>query len=66
MNMLRQLGEVRRHPPRLVAGQQLSRPASPRLVLEIEVAERLPVVIADDENPTQSRQFVTSHNSEDR
>jgi hypothetical protein len=32
-----------------VAGEQLGRRAPPRLLLEIDVGERLPVVIADDE-----------------
>jgi hypothetical protein len=35
--------------PRLVAGEELGRRAPPRLVLEIDVGERLPVVVADDE-----------------
>ena len=40
------LGEVRRHSPRLVLGQQLRRRAPTGLVLEVEVAERLPVRVA--------------------
>jgi len=39
----RQLGEVHCQPPRLVAGQQLGREAPTWFLLEIEVAERLPV-----------------------
>ncbi len=46
---LRQLGEVRRDPPRLVAREQLSRRSSARLVLEIDVGERLPASVAHDE-----------------
>jgi len=34
MHQLRQLREVRRHPPRFVPGEQLSRRAPPGLVLE--------------------------------
>ena len=46
---LRQLGEVCRRPPRLVAGEQLRRRSPTGLVLEVEVAERLPGAVADDE-----------------
>ncbi len=42
-------GEVRRHPPRLVPGEQLRRRAPAGFILEIEIAERLPVRVADDE-----------------
>ena len=48
---LRQLGEVRRHPPRLVLGEKLRRRAPIGLVLEMDVGERLPVGVADDEAP---------------
>jgi hypothetical protein len=34
--------------PRLVAGKQMRRRAPSRLLLEVDVGERLPVVIADD------------------
>jgi hypothetical protein len=44
-----QLGEVRRHPPGLVAGEEVRRRATAGLVLEVDVGERLPVGIADDE-----------------
>jgi hypothetical protein len=46
---LRQLGEVDRHPPGLVLGEQISRRASARLFLEIEIAERLSVGVLHDE-----------------
>jgi len=49
MQQLRQLGEVHRHPPRLVLGEQLGRWSSAGLLLEIEIAERLPGAVADDE-----------------
>ena len=41
--------DVRGDPPGLVTGEQLSRRASARLVLEIEIAERLSAGVADDE-----------------
>jgi hypothetical protein len=34
---------------RLIAGEQIARRASPRLVLEIDEGEGMPVVIANDE-----------------
>jgi len=37
---------VRRDPARLVAGEQLGRRASPRLVLEVDVGKLLAVVVA--------------------
>jgi hypothetical protein len=40
-----------RYPPRLVAGEQMSRRATARLVLEIDAGERLPVGVANDEAP---------------
>jgi hypothetical protein len=43
---LRQLGEVRRHPPRLILGQQLGRRAPTGFFLEIEITKRLPVPVA--------------------
>jgi hypothetical protein len=46
---LRQLGEVRRHPPRLVAGKHLGHRSPTGLLLEIEIAERLAGTVADDE-----------------
>ena len=46
---LRQLGEVRRREAGLVPGEQLGRRASTGLVLKIEITERLPVRVADDE-----------------
>jgi hypothetical protein len=44
-----QLGDVRRDPPRLVAGEEVRRRATTRLLFEIGVDERLPVGVADDE-----------------
>jgi hypothetical protein len=41
--------EVRRHPPRLIPGQQLGRRAQTELFLEVEIRQRLPVLVADDE-----------------
>jgi hypothetical protein len=38
---LRQLGEVRHHPPRLALGEQLRRRAPTGLVLETDAGERL-------------------------
>ena len=49
LQQVRQLGEVRRHAPHLVAGQQLGRRAATGLLLEIEISERLTVLVADDE-----------------
>ena len=45
---LRQLGDVHGDAPRFIAGEQLRRRAPTGLLLEIDVGERLPVVIADD------------------
>jgi len=45
---LRQLGDVGGDAPRFVLGQQVGRCTPPRLLLEVEVAERLPVLVADD------------------
>jgi hypothetical protein len=49
LQQLRQLGDVYGDAPRLVAGEQVCRRTPSRLLLEIDVGERLPVVIADDE-----------------
>jgi hypothetical protein len=46
---LRQLGDVGRDAPRIVAGEELGRRSPSRLVLEIDVGECLPIVVADDE-----------------
>jgi hypothetical protein len=45
---LRQLGDVGGDAPRLVSGQQVAGGTSPRLPLEIEIAERLPVGVLHD------------------
>jgi hypothetical protein len=42
---LRQLGDVNRNPPRLVLRGQLGCGALPRLILEIDMRERLPLVV---------------------
>ena len=45
----RQLGEVRRHAPRLVANEQVGGCSSTRFVLEIKICQRLLVGILHDE-----------------
>ena len=45
----RQLGDVGSDPPRLVARQQLCRRSPAGLLLEIDVRQRLPASIVDDE-----------------
>jgi hypothetical protein len=45
----RAVGDVGSDAPRLIFAQQLRRCLSPRLILEIDVGERLPVVVAHDE-----------------
>jgi hypothetical protein len=45
----RQLGDVGCNPLHLVAGEQLGCGLPARLILEIDVGERLPVGVADDE-----------------
>jgi hypothetical protein len=44
-----QLGDIGGDAPGLVAGEQLGRRSTTRLLLEIHVGERLPVGVADDE-----------------
>ena len=44
-----QFGEVDRHPPRIVPGEQLAADRRPRLILEIEIAQGLPGAVTDDE-----------------
>jgi hypothetical protein len=46
---LRQLGDVGRNPPRLVAGEQLARGAPTGLILTIDEGQRLLVGVAHDE-----------------
>jgi hypothetical protein len=48
---LRQLGDVGGHAPRFIAGEEMRRRAMLQLPLEIDVSERLPISIADDEAP---------------
>jgi hypothetical protein len=43
---LRQLGDVRRDPMRLILAEQLGCRASPRLILEIDIRELLAIVVA--------------------
>ena len=45
---LLQLGDVGGDAPGLVAGEQLGRRTPSRLLLEVDVRERLPVGVADD------------------
>jgi hypothetical protein len=46
---LRQLGDIRRDPSRLILAKQLGGGSSPRLVLEINIRECLTAVIANNE-----------------
>jgi hypothetical protein len=46
---LRQLGDVGGDPPGLIAGEEVRRRPPSRLLLAIDVSERLPVGVADDE-----------------
>src|SRR5271169_6355598 len=46
---IRQLSDIRRYAPRLIAGEQVRPRSSAGLVLEIDVGELVPVVIPDDE-----------------
>ena len=47
----RQLGDVGGDAPGLVGGEQLGRRAASRLLLAIDVSERLPISIKDDKAP---------------
>ena len=49
LKQMRKLRHVGRDAPRLVAAEQLSGRSPPRLFLEIDIGERLPVVIAHHE-----------------
>ena len=49
LQQLRQLGDVGGDAPRLVAGEEVGGSAPAGLLLEIDVGERLPVGVADDE-----------------
>ena len=49
LQKLRQLGDVGRDPPRLVRVSRMRRRAPAGLLLEIDVGERVPVVVPDDE-----------------
>jgi hypothetical protein len=50
-DQLRSVGRhVGRDPPRLILGEQLSRRTPPRFVLEIDIGERLSVVVAHDKS----------------
>jgi hypothetical protein len=48
-HQLRQLGDIADDPSRLIPREQLGRRASPRLILEIDIGELLPVLIAHHE-----------------
>jgi hypothetical protein len=45
---LRQLGDIRRDPPRLIFRELIGRRSPARLVLQVDVSELLAVVIAHD------------------
>ena len=45
---IRQLGDVHRDPPRFVTGHQMRRRAPSRLILKVDVGERVAVDVADD------------------
>ena len=45
----RQLGDIDRDAPGLVLGQQIRRHTSARFILEIDICQRVAVVILDDE-----------------
>jgi hypothetical protein len=49
LQQLRQLGDVGGDAPGFVAGEEVRRRATTRLLLEIDVGERLPVGVADDD-----------------
>jgi hypothetical protein len=44
-----QFSDIRPYAPGLVAGEEVCRRPAPRLLLEIDVGERLPGGVADDE-----------------
>jgi hypothetical protein len=46
-----QLGDIRRHPPRLTPREQLGRRSPAGLILEIDIRKRLAAVVAHDEAP---------------
>ena len=43
------LGDIRRNPARLIFREQLGRRSAPRLILEIDIGELLPVGVPHDE-----------------
>jgi len=47
-HQLRQLGDIHRNPPRLIARHEVRRQAPPGFVLEMDVGERVVVGIADN------------------
>jgi len=49
LQKLRQLSDVRRNPPRFVFAEQLGCGAPSRLIFVIDVRERLPCAVLDDE-----------------
>ena len=46
--VLRQLGDIRRDPARLILGKQFRRRSTARLILEIDTGKLLSVVVAHD------------------
>jgi hypothetical protein len=53
VQQVRQPCKIHRNPSRLIFAVQLRRRSSPRLILEIDIREWLPVVVADDEAGVQ-------------
>jgi hypothetical protein len=51
---LRELGDAGGDAPGLVAREEVRRRAASRLILEVDVGERLPVAVADDEGMYRS------------
>ena len=45
---LRQLGDIRRDPPRLISGEQFRRRATARFILEIDVSQFLPDAVGHE------------------
>jgi hypothetical protein len=48
-HQLRQLGDVRRDPADFVACQELRRGTSAGFILAMDISERLPIAVSDDE-----------------
>jgi hypothetical protein len=48
LQQVRQFSNIHRNPPRLIPRQQFRRRSSPRLILEIDIGERLTVMVVDN------------------